>query len=784
MAATTTRHPAAAAQPVHPEPNGHAPTPAAVATSRAPAALGLALVVAALYAAFASGSIGVPEESWLQAGVAVVALVTLAGLLYGRGLRVDAPAATMWGVALLLGFAAWAAFSIVWSVAPDESWLEANRALSYTLLVGLGIVIGSSLPRAVERAAIALLGVVTLVALYALGGKIAPWLHVGAVIDLNHTARFSRLRAPLDYWNALAMTCVLAVPIAMRVATEVRYRARSRAAALVSLVLVLTTLALTYSRGGLLVGIAAVALTIALGPARLPLTAALGAGLLGALPPAVVGISLSDLTTDGVSVSDRTGDGLIFLAALVVGIAIATVVGSALVRVAARTHVGEHGARRARRAVLMAVIAALVVVIGALALSDRGIGGTLSHQADEFTTAKLDRQNDPARVLRTNSGNRWVWWEEAVSGFRDRPVVGYGAGSFPITHRLYRTSPLEVRQPHSVPLQFLTETGLVGALLALGGLALLGVAAARSTLARPPGPERAFAITLLAGAFAWGLHLWVDWDWQIAGVTLPVLVVLGLLGARPPTPGLAAAAVRSGRSGRGVLLAAGVVAALVTVVLAALPALSARLASDALSRAAAGTPEALRAGEKKAALAKRLDPLALDALFAQAAIAERGNQPTAAGGLLAEAVQRQPDNPDTWGRLLRFQLITEDTAGALRSIRNLLALDLVVALRSGYYATLAVYDPGRSASATGTPLPEKLTPFKPPRRTKPKPAPRRAAPDTTTPQQAPNTTTPQQTPAPTPVPAPTPAPAPAPAPTPAPKATPQAPQGDPFRLEG
>ena len=122
------------------------------------------------------------------------------------------------------------------------------------------------------------------------------------------------------------------------------------------------------------------------------------------------------------------------------------------------------------------------------------MGGTISHQADQFTEAKFDRQNDPARVLRTNSGNRWVWWEEAVRGFADRPVTGFGAGSFPMTHRRYRENTLEVLQPHSVPLEFLTETGLVGALLALGGLGLLIAAAVRGVRAREAGPERAFAV--------------------------------------------------------------------------------------------------------------------------------------------------------------------------------------------------------------------------------------------------------------------------------------------------
>ena len=224
-----------------------------------------------LYAAFANGSIGIPEESRLQVAVALISLATLGALLYGSGLRVQASPAAGWGVALLVAFAGWAALSITWSIAPDESWLEANRALSYALVAGLGIVLGSSLPRAAERVGLALLAIATVIALYALGGKLFPWLHVGGVIDLNHTDRFSRLRAPLDYWNALGLVCVVAVPLAMRAVVELRYRPAARVAAAMALVLLLTTLALTYSRGGLIVLVAAAALTIALGPERLRL---------------------------------------------------------------------------------------------------------------------------------------------------------------------------------------------------------------------------------------------------------------------------------------------------------------------------------------------------------------------------------------------------------------------------------------------------------------------------------------------------------------------------------
>src|SRR5680860_748311 len=121
--------------------------------SRSPVVLGLALGVAVLYAMFAEGAIGIPQESLLQIGVAAIALATLAVLLFGRGLRASAAPMALAGLAMLAGFAAWSGLSIAWSISPDQSWLELNRALAYGLVAALALVLGSSLPRAAARGA-------------------------------------------------------------------------------------------------------------------------------------------------------------------------------------------------------------------------------------------------------------------------------------------------------------------------------------------------------------------------------------------------------------------------------------------------------------------------------------------------------------------------------------------------------------------------------------------------------------------------------------------------------
>ena len=739
--------------------------------AREPAALGLALGVALLYAMLAEGAIGIPQESVVQIGVAAIALATLAVLLFGRGLRASAAPMALVGLAMLAGFAAWSGLSIAWSISPDQSWLEANRALAYGLVAALALVLGSSLPRAAERVALGYLAIATLVAMYALGGKLFPWLEIPGILDLDHTDRFSRLRAPLGYWNALGLACAMAVPIGLRATLTLAGRART--AALLSLVVVLTTLALTYSRGGLLALAVMVGLLVAVGPDRLKLLALTGVALLGAAPAVLCVLLLDDLKTDGLSASARTGDGLLLALALAAGLAIALLLAR---RLLARgdMRLGQRAAGRVRRGALVAAVAVPLVVLGALALSDRGIGGTVGHQLDEFTAAKFDPQNDPSRVLRTNSGNRWVWWQEAAGAFSDQPVQGHGAGSFPLLHRAYRDNEIEVRQPHSVPMEFLAETGLVGALLALGGLGLLGVAGVRTVRARGPGRDRAFAVALLAVALGWLLHSLVDWDWDIPAVTLVAMITLGVVCARPRAgDGLGAGPAPRPPAARGPLLAAGAVAAFAVAGLAALPALSQHLTDESLARAGGGTAADLREAQETAALAKRLNPFAVEPVFAQAAIAERGNQPAAAAGLLVEAVERQPSNPSAWTRLARFQVAVGDSRGALRSILAAASLDRRGATAIGLFFH-ALYDPNRSASATGTPLPERLE--------APPPVP--SLPPADDPGSGPPADTAPDAPAPTPAP-PTPAPDPAPdPPRQQPSPTPQEDEGDPFRSEG
>ena len=81
----------------------------------------------------------------------------------------------------------------------------------------------------------------------------------------------------------------------------------------------------------------------------------------------------------------------------------------------------------------------------------------------EFTSS-TEVGNGAGRFGSAGSNFRWVWWQQAWHGFTHHQVEGTGAGSFQLTNLLYRTSSVDVTtEPHDLPVQFLSETGIVGA---------------------------------------------------------------------------------------------------------------------------------------------------------------------------------------------------------------------------------------------------------------------------------------------------------------------------------
>lgn len=675
--------------------------------ARGPWALGIALAVAMLYAAFANGAIGLADSSRLQLGVAVLALGTVAALLFHRGgLRLSAATSAWMGLGLLALFAGWVGLSMTWSIAPDASWAEMNRAISYVLIVLLAICLGSSLPRAPQRVAVGYLAVAFAIALYALGGKLVPWLNVPGLFDLNHTGDFARLRAPVGYWNALALIVALAVPTAMRAAADEEFPRRWRLAFLGAFVPLTVCVGLTYSRGGALVAIAGIALVAIAGPDRLRLLLLAAAGGIGAAPAMLAAFFVPDLSSGGVPVADRTVEGAGMLVLLLFGIAAAVFLGGMILAREERLTLGARSRKLGTRIAMGVAAGALLIAIVATSASDRGLSGSLAQQQREFTVVQGSGQDDPGRLLEAGSTNRADWWQEAVGAFSEKPAQGHGAGSFPLLHLAFRENQLEVRQAHSVPLQFLAEVGAVGAVLGLGGLLLLGFAAL-GRLRIASGRDRLYTVLLGAGAAVWSIHMFVDWDWEIPAATMPMLVFLGVLAAKPiehADPD--APRRRVGAWTRAALLFGAGLAFVAIALSTLLPWISDHRTSEAAAAASRGTPKDLDEAARLSASAADLNPAAIEPLFIGAAVAERRNQFARASELIHEAIERQPDNPAVWVRAARFETLAGNYQAGLRSAERFAELDPFNGFARIVFGERDVSD--ASATATGTPLPRRL----------------------------------------------------------------------------
>jgi hypothetical protein len=542
-------------------------------------------------------SAGSSQSRLFWIGTAAVLVATI-------GWALQPPMLPRPAVAFFLVFAAfvlWQAASIAWSIQPARSWDYANRSLVYLAFAAVGALLGGVAPRKLADAAAALLGALFL---WALAAKVVPALY-------SDYGRLARLRYPLGYWNELALLAAAAVPIGLWLVR------RYRLAAGFFLYTALVVVVLTYSRVGILLSVVVAVVYLVLDARRWEMLGVLAVAWIAGAAVAGIGLLLPGVADDNQAHSVRVHDGLLF--------GLAFVVGAAAVLLALRYLV-----RRAvdARVVRVVAVALLVVVVAALVVSVLRAGGPLQWTKDrwhEFANPVSTQVGQtPGRLASTSSSNRWRWWQEAWNAFTRHPANGTGAGTFELTDRIERTSALAVVEPHSTPLQFLSELGLIGFLL-YGALLV--------TLAR-----RTFLPLGLAIAVCF-LHSFVDIDWDYIAVQGPLFLLIGALLAGPPRA----------RSGWLVPLAAGV-CGLAAVYSLASPWLSERRYNAALDALANGN---LVGALDRAQSARGFNPLAIQPLWLEAALTRDRSR---ALDLYRRARDLEPENPDTWYQLGAFEL--------------------------------------------------------------------------------------------------------------------------------
>ncbi len=580
------------------------------------------------------------------------AVVVLAALLLSAALGLVAVPRVGWAggavVVVLLLLAAWTGATVWWSIVPDRSWDAFNKVAAFAAFLGLGVALATAGARAAARLGASVLALVTGAALtWALVAKSVPSLD-------PEGDRVARLREPVEYWNALALLADVALVLGLWLAASRRHRILVRLAGGLLVYVATLSLLLTLSRVGMAAAAAVILLWVALSEGRRiegALTLVASAG-----PAALVGgwaFTRPALVEDVASRSDRVADGAVLGFSALAGAGLVVV----CIWVGARLALGERLRRIVGRVLLAAAAIGAVAVLAGVGVA---IGSAIS---SDVTCAEIE--NDPSRLGSLDLSNRLCWWSEAVDVYAGNAPLGAGAGTFEIARKRYRSDARNVSQPHSVPLQQLADGGVVAFGLFVA-LVLAAGATCVSALRRLAGGEREAAVPLVAAPAAYLVHALVDYDWDFLAVTAPVMIAFGVLAGA----GLA----RGARRMRPVLgLGAFLLAAVLLVSFA-----SPRLAEKNVRESTRALDGNLALARDRADRARFLNPLSIEPIFALARVRERLDFERAAEETYVDAVELQPENPESWYALGLFEYqVRRNLCAAYRFLNEAYTLDPV-----------------------------------------------------------------------------------------------------------
>lgn len=394
--------------------------------------------------------------------------------------------------------------SMAWAPLAGPAYHDAQRVLLYllTLAAATALLRPRRLARAVEPA---LAGGTLIVTGYGLAGRLLP----GIVHQSTSPSAGGRLDQPLTYWNASGSLAAIGFVLCVRLAGDATRPRWLRATAAAACAPLGTGIYLSFSRGALAAVLAGLIALIALAPERRQLRVIVIGVAAGAIAAAASAIFPGVASLEG-ELGSREAEGVAMLSILVL---VASAAGFAQLR-GARSETDERVALVARVPGFgaLGVVAVLAVLVTATAISEHGS----SSGTPEFG-ARAGR-------LTSVTSHRYEYWKVAVRMFGQHPLAGDGSGSFPVEWLQRRPFREAVRDAHSLYLETAAELGLLGllALAALiGGLLIAGRSAARIDPVLVAGPA--------AGVVTWATHSAVDWMWEMPAVTLPALVLAGVL---------------------------------------------------------------------------------------------------------------------------------------------------------------------------------------------------------------------------------------------------------------
>ncbi|MGH3105415.1 MAG: O-antigen ligase family protein [Gaiellaceae bacterium] len=450
-----------------------------------------------------------------------------------------------------------------------------------------------------ERARLTALGTLTTILA---GSAVATGLVLRLGDDPLEGFTDGRLSFPVSYVNGQAAFALVAFWPAVVFAARRAAPVLLRALALGGATALLADWLLTQSKGGAVALVASAVLVFAFGPGRLRLV------LPASIPALLVLIAFDPLTEPFRTRTEPTvrHAGEVMLLLFVSGVA----VGAVLAVADRRLGLGP----RARRAAGAVVLTALAVSLTAAAAAFFVRVDDPADFADEKWEAFKqlpDRETGGSHLVNLGS-NRYDFWRVSLGGFRDHPVAGVGGRGFGTVYLQERRADETPARAHSLPLDVALESGAVGLVLLVAALGAALASALRRTRA-------AWRAAVLGGASYWLVHACGDWIWTLPAAGIPFFLLLGI----------AASASTRGRLRPGIAVAGGLAVATAGVLLFAPPWLSARMTQEALRSGSAADLD----------WARRLDPLSVEPLLAEAALAP---SPAARTRVLRRALEREP----------------------------------------------------------------------------------------------------------------------------------------------
>jgi tetratricopeptide (TPR) repeat protein len=594
---------------------------------------------------------GYPATRWGPIGLALCVAFAVALALVPVGV-VRAGPARVAAVTCLTAYLVFSYASILWADQPGDAWTGADRGL---------LAVVSFLAFALWPWS--LTGVRSILAAFVLAVSASAAVELLRVVAVSDSSGFfndGRLIGPIGYENGTVAFWMIAFWPAVHLASTEAAPRWLRPAAMAGATLLLEISVLGQSRAWPVALIVCAAVFVLVARQRMRWIA--GLALSAALAAIALPFLLDVFEKRGTSGFDAAIDRavLVSFATAVVAAAVTAlwVRAEDRVRLSARRH-RQLGLATAG---VVTILVAAAIGAGLAKVGDPVDWGRAKWNdfAHSFSFAQ-----ETSRFGGTLSGQRYEEWRVAWDQFLDHPVLGAGPDNFAAAYLAGRDDNFhEPRHPHSLPLRFLSQAGILGTLLFAGGLgcAVYVIIRRRRRLDAVDGGS--VAVVLVVGTY-WLVHGAVDVLWEIPAVSAPVLGLLGLAASRRPSgrPG------RRARSATAVAVTGGAIVALAGLsTMLVLPWFSS-LYTTAGSRVWARDPQL---AYDRLETAASLAPLSADPLVVEGSIALRRGDLDRAREAFARAIER---DPKAWYAYLELGLL-EGSVGRYDEARRYLAESL------------------------------------------------------------------------------------------------------------